>query len=283
MTDTPNFAETYTDLDADEGFFSHLSWGAVFGGLAVAIAVQVVLALIGIAVGMAAAAPGYVNGPHHAGAIGIGEGLWYLVSTLVSIFTGAAVAARLAGAVLRDDGVLHGLVTWAISLIVALFLLSSAVGGLAGGALHSVGWAHRDGGRMAREQGPDMGPGAGPAGDDMIASNPSSLTPDQARGDLHMQMGRLAANPSDSAAHDRAVADLESQGVSPADANNRVENGLKRIQQAEKDAADAIALGATWAALSLILGAGAAGFGGSCGARWAAESAGLDLYPSTKK
>ena len=283
MSDTPSYAETYTEIDTDDGFFSHLSWGAIFGGLAIAIAVQVVLTLIGIAVGMAAAGADHPRpmGPdmHRAHAIGIGEGLWYLVSTLAAIFTGAAVAARLAGAVLRDDGVLHGLVTWAVSLIAALFLLSSAAGSLAGGPLQGVGIVHHHPGMGGPEMG---GPGAGMPDelDRMMAGGGVNMTPEQTRIDLHMQMGRLAVDPNDTAARSRAAADLQSEGVSATDANNRITEWQQHAEQAKDDAAKAITWGALWAALSLILGAGAAAFGGFLGARWAAESAGLDLYPT---
>src|SRR5262249_34889490 len=70
----------------------------------------------------------------NASSFGIGAGIWWLVSTIIALVVGCFVAARLAGVTSRWDGVLHGLVIWAGSVLIAVYLLTSAIGDLIGGA-----------------------------------------------------------------------------------------------------------------------------------------------------
>src|SRR5258708_18626802 len=62
-----------------------------------------------------------------------------LVTYLIALIVGCYAAAWLAGTTRSFDGALHGVVTWAMGLAVSLFLLTSAIGGLIGGALSIVG------------------------------------------------------------------------------------------------------------------------------------------------
>ena len=68
-----------------------------------------------------APASAWAGGPGRAhaeaGSFGIGAGLWWLVSNLLALVAGGYVAAWLAGNTLRFDGVLHGVVTWGITLL----------------------------------------------------------------------------------------------------------------------------------------------------------------------
>ena len=57
------------------------------------------------------------------------------------MFLGAWVAGRLAGQPSTTDGMLHGVVTWAAATLVAIYLLSTAIGGLVGGAFGALGSA----------------------------------------------------------------------------------------------------------------------------------------------
>ena len=68
-----------------------------------------------------------------------GAGIWAGVSALIALFLGGFAAARLAGLPKRTDGVLHGLVTWGVVTLLAVYLISSGVGRLLSGALGVVG------------------------------------------------------------------------------------------------------------------------------------------------
>ena len=74
-----------------------------------------------------------------AGSFGLGAGLWWLVSNLLALAAGGYTAAWLAGNTLRFDGMLHGIVTWGVTLLLTFYLLTTAIGGLIGGAFTMVG------------------------------------------------------------------------------------------------------------------------------------------------
>ncbi len=119
-------------MESTAGF--RLSWGAVFAGLVVAIALQLTLTLLGAAIGFSAWQPG-----ESTGALGVGAAIWAIVSVLLSLFIGGRTTGRLAGILTRTDGILHGILLWALSTIVAVWLLASGVSALAGGATSLVG------------------------------------------------------------------------------------------------------------------------------------------------
>ena len=117
-----------------------ISWGAVLAGVVVVLVVQMALMLLGLAIGTATIDPVAGNTPQ-ASTLGIGGAAWWLGATAVSVFLGAWVAGRLAGQPSPTDGLLHGVVTWAAATLVAIYLLSTAIGGLVGGAFGALGSA----------------------------------------------------------------------------------------------------------------------------------------------
>jgi hypothetical protein len=106
-----------------------LSWGAIFAGLVVAMVVQVFLGLLGIGIGLAWWDPG-----DSAQALGIGAGIWAAVTMIAALFAGGATTGRLAGLLTPEDGALHGVLVWGLSLIATLFLVTTGVGTVVGGA-----------------------------------------------------------------------------------------------------------------------------------------------------
>ncbi len=108
-------------------------WAAALAGIVIAVALQAVLALLGLAIGFT------WWSPESAGDLSLATGLWTLGSWIVSLFIGAMVAGRLAGILTRGDGALHGLVVWAGSVVIAGFLLLGGVGFLAGTAFDLLG------------------------------------------------------------------------------------------------------------------------------------------------
>ncbi len=109
---------------------ARISWGSVIAGAVVALAAQIVLALIGLAIGLATLDPATGDNPSGA-ALGAGAGIWLVVSNLLSLFLGGYIAGRLAG---RFNGFLHGLTTWGTLTLATLMLLTSAAGQLVGAA-----------------------------------------------------------------------------------------------------------------------------------------------------
>ena len=121
-----------------------ISWGAVFAGALLAIVLQLALSLLGLGIGLGTIDPLQEQNP--LSGIGIGAAIWWLLTTLGSLYLGATVASRLAGIPRRTDGLLHGLLTWALVTLITFYLLTTAVGriiggvtGVAGRALSGVG------------------------------------------------------------------------------------------------------------------------------------------------
>ena len=117
-----------------------ISWSAIFAGVVIAVAVQLLLSMLGVGIGLGLVEPMAGDTPG-AGSFGIGAGLWWLVSNLIALVAGGYVAAWLTGNTLRFDGMLHGVVTWGITLLLTFYLLGSAIGGIMGGAFGMIGGA----------------------------------------------------------------------------------------------------------------------------------------------
>ena len=109
-----------------------VSWGAVFAGLLMGGAVQILLTMLGVAIGLGAA-DNSVKGAS------IGTGIWAVIAALVAAWLGGRVAGMTARARERGDGAFHGLLSWALSTIIAIWLISAGAGKLIGGAASIAG------------------------------------------------------------------------------------------------------------------------------------------------
>ena len=117
-----------------------VSWGAIFGGTFMALAVMVLLGSLGLAVGATSIDPQTGETPTMR-AFGIGAGIWWLVSGGLALFSGAWAASRLAGPRRQLESTLHGLVTWSFTTTLAVVLMSTVVGSLVSGAMRALGIA----------------------------------------------------------------------------------------------------------------------------------------------
>lgn len=104
-----------------------LSWGAVLAGIIVALASHLVLNLLGVGVGIAGAPSGTT-----AEWFGAGFAVWWAIAGIIAAAIGGWVAGRTLGSADRDDGMIHGLLSWAGTTLVIAFLLASALGGALG-------------------------------------------------------------------------------------------------------------------------------------------------------
>lgn len=109
-----------------------LSWGGIFAGFVIATALQMVFTTLGAAIGLTAFDPGQGDS---ARALGIGVIVWFAVAALVSMWIGGMTTGRLAGVLTRGDGMLHGVVMWSLSLLLALYMGSVGFGRVMGGAV----------------------------------------------------------------------------------------------------------------------------------------------------
>lgn len=111
-----------------------LSWGAILAGAVVATALQMVFSVLGLAIGLGAYDVGDAARP-----FGIGAAVWVLLTALVTLFVGGMTTGRLAGVLTRGDGMLHGIVLWGVSALLAAWMVASGAGALLGGAFNVVG------------------------------------------------------------------------------------------------------------------------------------------------
>ena len=265
-----------------------ISWSAIFAGMVIAVAVQLLLSMLGVGIGLGLVEPMAGDTPG-AGSFGIGAGLWWLVSNLIALVAGGYVAAWLAGNTLRFDGMLHGVVTWGITLLLTFYLLGSAIGGIMGGAFGMIGGAASGAASVAGEglkaAAPQMG--LGNVTPDQILDqakaylqpanpDPASLTAEAAQQEIATTLPKLLAGGEQAKqARERIVAIMAAQlKISPEDAAKRFDEAQAQLTQAKdqavqtaKAAADQTASAASQASvlafIALVLGAVAAAFGGS--------------------
>lgn len=114
-----------------------VSWGAIFAGAVVAVVVGFLLNLLGVGIGFTTFDP--AGSDDTARGLGIAQGIWTIVSALLSLFAGGWVAGRLAGMPRKTDGALHGVVTWAVTALLGLYLLTTGVGSVVSGVTSLLG------------------------------------------------------------------------------------------------------------------------------------------------
>lgn len=114
------------------GLFTTICWSAVLAGVAIAVSVQLVLMMLGVASGVALT--NLVIGE----TLGYGALMWTSVSMLIAAFVGAYVAGRMSGLRRKIDGVLHGVISWAVTILLALVLATTTGGSLISGLVSNV-------------------------------------------------------------------------------------------------------------------------------------------------
>lgn len=137
--DDPNYRRDDYRRYRRGGFaaFRRISWGAVFAGLVVALVVQFILSLLGVGIGFGAMDPLQEQNPFSG--LGTGALIWWVVSILISLFTGGYVAGRLAGMPRTPDSILHGLLTFSMFTIISTYIITTSVGAVLGGVGGLVG------------------------------------------------------------------------------------------------------------------------------------------------
>nr|WP_083469084.1 PhnA-like protein [Methylobacterium variabile] len=268
---------------------NQVSWGAIFAGAVTALVTQVILNLLGVSLGLASVGTNAADNPA-ASTVSIGAGLWFVISGIVASVVGGAIAGRLSGKPLPGAAALHGLVAWAVTTLVVIYLLASAASGLVGGALSTVSGAIGGAGNVVGGTVQTAAQAAAPSLSKI--SNPLEGIEDKVR--------QQAAGQDPQAARDAAVAAVralitgdasqkQQAEARAADAlakaqNIPVEQARQQVQDYQKQYDEAVATakrkaeatavaaksaatqGAFYAALALILGAAAAFFGGRLGA-----------------
>ena len=120
-------------------FLRRASWGAILGGTAVAVVVQIMFTLLGISFGMGGVDPQTESNPMSG--VGMTLGIWAAVGALVALFAGGWIAGRLAGTAEKAESTLHGVVTWAVVTLIVFWSMTSVVGSVLSTTTSALGSA----------------------------------------------------------------------------------------------------------------------------------------------
>lgn len=277
-------------VDARTASLDRVSWGAVLAGAVTALVVQLILAMIGLGAGLTAVSATSTGENPTAGTLSLGAGLWWAFSGIFASAVGGFLAGRLSGRPAVRVAGYHGLTAWAVTTLVVVYLLSSALGSLVGGAFSTVGSALGGAGQAigggvrtaAQAAAPSLTRAGNPLEDVQRRVRDASGGQDPAalRDAASSAMSAvLTGDPSRKAeAEDRAAnAIARAQNIPVDQAKQQVQNYEQQYQGAVADAREqarraaeatrrATSQGALYAAFALILGALAAYACGRSGA-----------------
>ncbi|HEY0839566.1 MAG TPA: hypothetical protein VGD74_05225 [Vulgatibacter sp.] len=121
------------ELEAAFGREQHrLSLAGIFIGAFASLALGILFITLGVAAGVVRLATSTGAGATHGWA---GGGVWILVSVFVATYIGSAIGVRGSSLTYKRDGGTQGMVTWAVSFILAMVILAfvgaAALGGMA--------------------------------------------------------------------------------------------------------------------------------------------------------
>lgn len=111
---------------ADVPMRDRIRWGPIVAGVVTAFAVLLFLSVLGLALGISAL------GGDDPQTWGTAAGIWGGLSLLVAFFVGGWMAARAAATLSESDGPLNGFVTGAATLLLLLWLATTALTGALG-------------------------------------------------------------------------------------------------------------------------------------------------------
>lgn len=214
-----------------------VSWGSVFGGVMTVLAISILLSILSSSIGLFMFNP---LSDHPASGIGATVGIGSAIALIVSMSIGGFVSGKLAGL----DGMIHGFLVWATTLIVATILgilmaigaakltvnVLGSVSSVAGNVLSGVGSAAGSGisalSDQAKELFGDINFNSDLKGEDipkdirtaLAKSNVKELQPDY----LQNQLSEIKTDLGKSVK--QAIA-------SPQDADDIMNNFMNKLQQ----------------------------------------------------
>lgn len=267
-----------------------ISWGSIFAGGFITLAIWLMLTLLGTGIGLSVAQPSAGETITNVG-VSIGGGIWWVITGLIALVMGGYVAARLAGVIAAMDGVIHGVTTWAITMLFMLYLLTTAVGGVLGGVFNLIGGTASAAGQGLKTAVPSIEQASGLSSKqieskvrDLLNSspppNPKQMTPQQAQAAVVKLVPQLISGGDQAKqARQRIVSIVAAQAnISPEQANKKLDQWQQQLQSTEQQAkttakqtadqaASVAGTASLWGFAMLILGAGASALGGAIGIR----------------
>lgn len=113
---------------------SGFSWSGIFAGTFLFLAIEATFGALAAAI-FARVHP--VLGTAATPGIGVGAGIWMIILSIIAMYFGARLAARLSGSVTTNSGMYAGLVTFGMAIfsliLIAEMTLGSPIGGVGTG------------------------------------------------------------------------------------------------------------------------------------------------------
>jgi hypothetical protein len=147
--EAPHMSPVLPDEDARTVLLNRVSWSAVFSGVFLSLAVQLVLNLLGIGIGAATLNPVQGTSPS-AESLSIGAMAWWLVSGIIAAFIGGFTAGRTSGEPSESTAGWHGLTSWAAALVILVGIITVGAGSVVGGTLNLAAIAPNSAGAAAK-------------------------------------------------------------------------------------------------------------------------------------
>src|SRR5919107_668424 len=172
---------------ADVPMRDRIRWGPIIAGVVTAFAVLLFLSVLGLALGVSAL------GGDDPQPWGPAAGIWGGLSLLIAFFFGGWMAARAAATLSDSDGPLNGFITGAATLLLLLWLATTALTGALGffsSTVSDLAGAAAPVAMQAVDQG--AVPADTQATVDQAADNPSAAVPTQVTG-AAQQAGETAS------------------------------------------------------------------------------------------
>lgn len=258
------------------GGCKRISWGAIFGGTFFGLGIMITLALLGAAIGMTTIDPSEKQNPS---GLAIGQGLWLIISGIISLFLAGWMTGILSGAPGKKYGALNALVTWGLVTLMTLYAGTTAIGAILSGGLGIL----KAGASVAGSAVGAIGQGAQSSGaTDSVTNQIHSAFQNLDEADkqkLTSIMNRTVTQGKLSEEDRKTLVDMyaEAANVPPQQADSTIDAWSQTLQKkgsqvksGAKQAAETasnIAAGALWAIfIMLVLNAFAATIGGSIGA-----------------
>ncbi|QPC83331.1 hypothetical protein G4Y79_02835 [Phototrophicus methaneseepsis] len=263
-----------------------VSWGSILAGVVAAIIVQFMMEMLGVAIGLATINPeteAQAVGP----AFGTGVVIWLAATTLISLFVGGWVAARLSGTADLLRGFLHGFVTFGVVALLTFLTLTSGVASFVNGVSNTLSQGLGLVGQTAADIAPEVQRAVDlqTTTEEEIRTQINGLLPEDAEieptANLRIAgenlLAAILAGEDTTEVRQQLVTTIANQTeLTQAEAEQRVDQWIASAQQtsarAEEtiervsgDIADALAATAGVIFVMLIVGAFAAGAGGLVG------------------
>jgi hypothetical protein len=254
--------EVLTNTGRDEDRASGVSWSAVLGGAFVAASLSLIMLSLGTGLGFSAISP-WANSGASATTISAGAIAWLIVTQILASALGGYLGGRLRTkwtsvhtdeVYFRDTA--HGLLVWAVGMVITVGFLASA----------AVSFAGRAASTNNGTQESTLDPNAYFVDTLLRGNNPADASQHAEAARTFTHDMRLGALPDEDRTYLAQVVSARS-GLSPNDAEQRVTLVFGEAQDAAERARKALGHLSLWLFIALLSGAFCASYAGTIGGK----------------